>query len=362
MESDGERASRGAFPPVRIAQTAFVIALIALCGWVLWGFIPALTWAAVIAIATWPMRQWIVGAGVRPWAAAILLTAIWALLLVVPAIFFGTALAQEAGAIRGVIEEAQRGQLQAPDWLGQLPLVGAYLAEWWHTHLATPGNGGAIVDRSQTANAIGVGRDVGRFIARRLVILGFTLLTLLFLYKDGGRVAADAETIGIRLFGRAAEKYGRFSVGAVRATVNGLVFVGLIEGLLLGVGYALAGVPRPVTFALATAVLGIVPFGAPVVLAIAALTLIVGDHLVIGLVLLGAGLVGIFIIDHTARPALIGNSIRLPFLWALLGVFGGLEAFGVVGLFVGPAILAVGLAIWREAVAKAPQHQARDRA
>ena len=89
------------------------------------------------------------------------------------------------------------------------------------------------------------------------------------------------------------------------------------------------------------------------VLAIASLTLIVGSHLVIGLVLLGAGLVAIFIIDHTARPALIGGSIRLPFFWALLGVFGGLEAFGVVGLFLGPAILAVALAIWREAVATA---------
>ncbi|HEX4195179.1 MAG TPA: AI-2E family transporter, partial [Stellaceae bacterium] len=68
----------------------------------------------------------------------------------------------------------------------------------------------------------------------------------------------------------------------------------------------------------------------------------------------GVGLVVIFIIDHTLRPKLIGESIKLPFLWALLGVFGGVEAFGIVGLFLGPAILAVGLAIWREAAATAP--------
>jgi len=72
-------------------------------------------------------------------------------------------------------------------------------------------------------------------------------------------------------------------------------------------------------------------------------------------VLFGVGLVVIFIIDHTARPKLIGGSIQLPFLWALLGVFGGVEALGIVGLFLGPAILAVGLAIWREAAGTAPK-------
>jgi predicted PurR-regulated permease PerM len=105
---------------------------------------------------------------------------------------------------------------------------------------------------------------------------------------------------------------------------------------------------------LATAILGVVPFGAPAALAVASLTLIATSRAVVGLALLGVGLVVIFIIDHTARPKLIGGSIQLPFLWALLGVFGGVEAFGIVGLFLGPAILAVALAIWREAVATTP--------
>jgi predicted PurR-regulated permease PerM len=338
---------------MRLARTGFVIALTGLCAWVLWSFIPALTWAGVIAIATWPIRQRIVRIGLSPLGAAILLTAAWAVIFVLPVIFFGTALAQEAGSIREIVEQARRGQLEAPDWLAQLPLVDKAIATWWHAHFTAP-NGGSLVDPAQTANALGFGRDVGRFIARRLVILGFTLLTLIFLYKDGAHLASDAEKLGRRLFGNAATRYGRFSINAVRATVNGLVFVGLIEGLLLGVGYAICSVPHPIAFALATAVLGVVPFGAPVVLIIASLTLIAGSHLVIGLVLLGLGLVAIFIIDHTARPALIGNSICLPFFWALLGVFGGLEAFGIVGLFLGPAILAVALAIWREAIGVSP--------
>jgi predicted PurR-regulated permease PerM len=96
--------------------------------------------------------------------------------------------------------------------------------------------------------------------------------------------------------------------------------------------------------------LGIVPFGAPVVLGIAALTLVAAARVGMAILLFAAGSLLFFIVDHTARPALIGGSIRLPFFWALLGVFGGLESFGIVGLFIGPAILAVALTIWREAL------------
>ena len=355
FERPGQVEPRGTFPVSLIARAAVITALAALCLWVVWSFIPALIWAAVIAIATWPIREGLVHAGFKPVGAAILLTFVWAVLLVLPLIFFGTALVQEAGALGEIIAQARRGELEAPDWLAQLPLVGAYAASWWHAHLAAPAAaGGSILDQSQTAGALGFGRDVGRFIVRRLAILGFTLVTLLFLYKDGARIAYGVEKVGIRLLGQAAQRYGRYSLTAVRATVNGLVFIGLMEGFLLGIGYAICGVPHPIAFLLATAVLGIVPFGAPAALAVASLTLIATSRAIVGLALLGVGLVLIFIIDHTARPKLIGGSIQLPFLWALLGVFGGVEAFGIVGLFLGPAILAVALAIWREAVANAP--------
>ena len=355
FDRPGQVEPRGNFSVSIISRAAVVIALATLCLWVVWSFIPALTWATVIAIATWPIRERLVRAGLKPVPTAILLTFLWAALLVLPLIFFGTALAQEAGSLGEFIEQARRGKLEAPDWLAQLPFVGEYVASWWHAHLAAPAAaGGSLLDQSQTAGALGFGRDVGRFIVRRLAILGFTLLTLLFLYKDGARIAYGVEKVGIRLLGPVAQRFGRYSLTAVRATVNGLVFIGLMEGLLLGIGYAICGVPHPIAFLLATAILGIVPFGAPAALAVASLTLIATARAIVGLALLGAGLVLIFIIDHTARPKLIGGSIQLPFLWALLGVFGGVEAFGIVGLFLGPAILAVALAIWREAVATAP--------
>ncbi len=331
-----------------------MIALALLCIWLLWRFMPALTWALVVAVATWPLRERIVHFGLPAIATAALLTLFLAVLVLLPFAFFGAEIAREAAAIADVVGQARRGELQAPAWLTDFPLLGGYATEWWHAHFTTPESGGRLLERSRSAETLQWGREAGQWIVRRLVILGFTLLTLLFLYKDGPRIAADAERLATRLFGAVAKRYGRYSIRAIQATVNGLVFVALAEGAILGIAYALFGVPYALLFAAGTAVLGIVPFGAPVVLALASLTLVAGSRIAAAILLFAAGSVLFFVVDHTARPALIGGSIRLPFFWALLGVFGGLETFGIVGLFVGPAILAVALTMWREALEGRP--------
>jgi predicted PurR-regulated permease PerM len=336
----------------RFARAVFVIALAALCVWLLWRFIPALAWAVVVATATWPLRARMVAAGLPPTTTAALLTLSLGLLVVLPFGLFGAEIAREAAAIADIVAQARRGELEAPTWLSELPLVGSYATDWWHAHFTTPEPSARVLDRSRSSEALQWGREAGQWIIRRLVTLGFTLLTLLFLYNQGPQIARDAERLAIRLFGAPARRYGRFSIKAIQATVNGLVFVALAEGLILGIAYALFGVPHAIFFAAATAVLGVVPFGAPVVLGLAALTLVAAARVGQGILLFGAGALMFFIVDHTARPALIGGSIRLPFFWALLGVFGGLESFGVVGLFIGPAILAVALTIWREALEK----------
>jgi predicted PurR-regulated permease PerM len=338
--------------PRGLARALFVAALVAVCVWMLWGFIPALTWALVIAIATWPLRERCVRLGLPPAAAAALLTVSLGILVILPFVLFGAGIAREAASIADTIDQARRGQLDVPSWLPGLPFVGTYAADWWREHFANPDTSKHLLDQSQSANALLWGRELGRWIVRRLVTLGFTLLTLFFLYRNGPAIAVEAERLAVRLFGSPARRFGKYSFNAIRATVNGLVFVGLAEGVILGIAYAVCGVPHPITLGVATGIFGIVPFGAPVVLVIASLTLVVLSRTVTALVLLGIGLCAIFVADHAVRPALIGGSIQLPFLWALLGVFGGLEAFGLVGLFVGPAIIAVALTIWREAAEK----------
>jgi predicted PurR-regulated permease PerM len=137
-------------------------------------------------------------------------------------------------------------------------------------------------------------------------------------------------------------------IASVHGTVDGLVLVGLAEGFLMGIAYVLAGVPHATLFGLFTAIAAMVPFGAPLVFGIAALILLTQGSVVWAIAIGVTGMVVTFAADHFVRPTLIGNATRLPFLWVLLGILGGVETWGLLGLFLGPAIMAALSLLWRE--------------
>jgi predicted PurR-regulated permease PerM len=124
--------------------------------------------------------------------------------------------------------------------------------------------------------------------------------------------------------------------------------VGFAEGLVIGVGYWVTGVPHPIAFSIATSVVAAIPFGAPLVFCLAALLLFGLGKVLAGIGLAVFGFLVVFITDHLVRPAVIGGAARIPFLLVLLGILGGLSSLGLVGLFVGPALMAVFVAIWRD--------------
>ena len=335
----------------RIARTALIIAVVLVSVWMLWRFLPALAWAGVLAIATWPLRQALARRGMGKTAIASLLTVVLAVVLVLPLIGLGIQAAHESGALMQWVGDVRQNGLGTPLWLTHLPLIGSSIASWWQANLAAPGAAHALFGRAETSGLFTFTRTLGIEVANRLTILVFTLLTLLFLYRDGENVMDEAHAIARRLFGPAGVELGKNAVAAVRGTVNGLVLVGLAEGVLLGIAYAAAGLSHAALFGLITAVLATVPFGAPLVFIACAAYLFVQSHTTAAIGLLIFGTIVTFGADHFVRPILIGNSTRLPFLWVLLGIFGGLEAFGLVGLFLGPAIISILIAIWREAAA-----------
>ena len=130
--------------------------------------------------------------------------------------------------------------------------------------------------------------------------------------------------------------------------MNGTVLVAIGEGTLIGIGYWVAGVPRPVLFTVATIAFALLPFGAWAAFGIAALVLIVQGHVIAALALFAFGAAVMLIGDNLVQPALIGNSVELPFLWVFVATFGGLQTFGLVGLFVGPAVMAALFLVWKE--------------
>jgi predicted PurR-regulated permease PerM len=332
----------------KIVRSALFAALVLVGVWMLWRFLPSLAWAAVLAIATWPGRVALARRSMRPTAIAGLLTLVLAVVLVLPLIGLGIQAARESIVVVQAVRDIRQNGLGTPDWLAHLPWIGDSVAAWWQQNLAEPGAARSIFGRTETSGLISFTRTLGIEVASRLTVLVFTLLTLFFLYRDGPRLTEEAHRVSDRLFGPPGGHLGRNAVAAVRGTVNGLVLVGLGEGVLLGLAYFATGLPHAALLGLATGVLATVPFGAPLVFVVCALVLLAQSHTTAAIALLVFGTVVVFIADHFIRPILIGNSTRLPFLWVLLGIFGGLETFGLVGLFLGPAIMSVLVAMWRE--------------
>lgn len=255
---------------------------------------------------------------------------------------------REAHSVFDWIDTVRRNGLPPPDWLGHLPLLGPQAQSWWQDNLADPGAAEELLKRVNRSEVMPNGRAVGAQVVHRLVLFGFTLMTLFFLFRDGDRMNSQLRRASQRTFGPHGERIGRQMIASVHGTVDGLVLVGLGEGLLLGIVYALTGVPHPALLGALTAAAAMIPFGAPVIFGLAGLLLLAQGSTVGAIIVFGAGAVVTFVADHFVRPALIGGATRLPFLWVLLGILGGVETWGLLGLFLGPAIMSALILLWRE--------------
>ena len=319
--------------------------------WILHDFLPALAWAVVLSIALWPLYQRLL----RVWpgksgrlGAPMVLTLAVGVLFLAPLVLLGIAIAQETHFVIGLISAAKHNGLAVPNWLNQVPYVGPSLAEWWRDNLSDPVTAEALFGRLNPRRVAESAREYGGEIARRLVIFLFTLLTLFFLFRDGSSTAAKLQALSDKVIGVRGQQIAIHMVAAVHGTVNGLVLVGLAEGVVLGIVYVAVGLPYPALIGAATGVLAVIPFGAPLIYTVAALYMLAVGKTVGGIVIFVAGNVVVFVADHFVRPVLIGGAARLPFLWVLLGLLGGLETFGFIGLFLGPAIMAALIALWRD--------------
>ena len=263
--------------------------------------------------------------------------------------------AHEVRQLTAWLATARSHGLPVPDAVRTLPFGSEAVTRWWATNLATPD---AVTGTFDKANVVVMRhtRLFGADVVHRLVAFAFALLTLFFLLRDRVAVAAQARRAGERLFGIAGEQVAELILLSVRGTINGLVLVGLGEGIVMSVIYVVGGVPHPLLFGALTAVAAAIPLGAAVLIGVAALVLAAAGSTVAAIAVAAVGLIFVLIVDHTVRPALIGSTTRLPFLMVLVGILGGVESLGLIGLFVGPAVMAVLVMLWREFVSV--EHQA----
>ncbi|KAB8036648.1 AI-2E family transporter [Janthinobacterium aquaticum] len=337
----------------------FSLALIGLAAFVMQRFFLPLVWASILCVATWPLFLRMRAAlGQRTLLASALLTGLFACLFIIPVLLAVTQAAREVPVLANFLMRANTEGLPVPAWISTIPLAGNSIDDWWQATLSQP-HGLAHLLAGSAAGGFHSARDMlkilGADMAHRLVDFGLAFLCLFFFYKDGEALTRQIGRIGSNYL--RPERWGRYAQKvptSIRATVNGLVLVGLGEGVLIGIAYAIAGLPSPVLWAFATGILAIIPFGAPLAYVCAAAVLVVQGSLAGAVGVAVWGTLVLAVADHLIRPGIIGNATRLPFLAVLFGILGGVETLGLVGLFIGPVVMVLFVTLWHEAYGCSP--------
>ena len=333
------------------ARVALAITLLALALWTAAGFLPSLIWATILAVSLWPLYIQFAArfSSGRSHQAAFVFTVIVAFVLFTPMSLAIYQIAQQADMLMGWMKKAQESGIDVPEWLARLPIAAESVQQWWRANLSDPKVAAAWLHTVNADNAADLVNTLGGQLLHRLFMLFFSLLALFILLSNGRSIANRFLETSERILGEAGEGLIEKMVDAIRGTVNGTVVVAVGEGLLIGVGYVIAGVPNAVMFTIFTTAFSMLPFGAWVTFTTASLILISSGGS--GIAAAGVFLWGALVMlagDHFVWPVLVGGSARLPFIFAFVGIFGGIAAFGLLGLFLGPVIMAALLTVWRE--------------
>ncbi len=332
----------------RVVALAFLVSIFGLTIWVLSPFLASLAWAGILAYVTWPLHQRVCRQlPGRPALAALLMTLGVAATLLVPLVWVMFTLAADVAAASATLRQiAAHGLPALPPGVQAWPGSDWIIAQYQRVQ-ADPAWVRAQIDALGLTNptalkllAGGIGRNVAKF--------GLAVFALFFLYRHGVSVLTQFRGVATRWLGEAARGYIQAVGVTVRAVVFGIVLTALAQGILAGLGYWVAGLAAPALWGVITALVSLIPFVGPVVWIGLSLTLLANGETgaALGLFLWGALVVSW--VDNVIRPLVISGPTRIPFLLVFLGVLGGLHAFGLIGLFLGPVLLAVSVAIWRE--------------
>lgn len=338
----------------RIARSLLIAFLAGLGVWMLRRFLPALCWAVVLAIATSSVYEgWLArfrGRRRELWAAATF-TVLVGVVLIAPLVYGAAIAVSEAVSLsHAYVASAHNGPPTLPAWLARIPLLGEWMQRAWSEFFANAGGVQGVLAYVRPV-LFDWTRRLGVQAIHRMATLVFSLITLFFVYVRREALAAEVSRASRRLFGESVSPLLEHAVAAIRATVDGVVLVAVAEGAVLGLVYGLSGVPHPVLLGALTGLFAMIPFAASITCGVIAAALMLQGSIAAGVAVAVAGSVILFVADHLVRPAIIGGAARLPFLWVMLGLLGGVESFGLLGIFLGPALLAALLAIWRESVA-----------
>lgn len=334
-----------------LISISLTLGIVILTLFIIHRFIPSLIWASVIVIATYPLyRQWRRLFGSHDNLSALLFTLIVVLLFVLPLSWLISVLVSELQVFITYLQEINRHGGESPAFIHQVPWFGDELVAYWNQNIDHPGSLRYFLSNlhlSLTPASYYI-KLVGASLAHRSFQVGFTLLSLFFLYRDGDQLFQQINYIGEACLGNRWFRYADRLPAALRATVNGTIVVGIGVGILMGICYGLISFPAPTLMGFITAFGAMIPFVVPVIFGIIAAILFFNGSLISAIIVIVWGTLVMFVADHFIKPVLIGGATQLPFLAVLFGILGGVETLGLLGLFVGPIIMVLFVTLWYE--------------
>jgi predicted PurR-regulated permease PerM len=329
-----------------ILAVLFITILITVSFWILRPFLTSIVWAAIIVVATWPIllkiQAFFMG---RRGLAVTVMTIVLLMVVVVPLILGIIAIVGKADEISSRIKTLSAFTIPPPPaWVSNIPVGGRKLAERWQQYAALSQEelAGQIIPYAQAALRWFVAQ-AGSIAAMILQFL-LTVIMAAVMYAKGEAAAAGVRKFARRLAGERGEESAVLAAKACRGVALGIVVTAIIQSGIGGIGLFVAGVPAASVLTAIMFMLCLAQLGPILVLIPAVIWLYWSGQALWGTVLL---IVTIFAAatDNFLRPILIKKGVDLPLLLIFAGVIGGLIAFGVIGLFIGPVVLAVTLTL-----------------
>jgi predicted PurR-regulated permease PerM len=325
-----------------VLQVLVIGLLIAAVVWILRPFITSIIWATMIVVATWPVLLAVQARmmGIRS-LAVVTMTVILLMVVVIPLLLAIIAIIEHAGDVSAWAKSLTAFTMPPPpEWLGRIPLAGPKLAEYWRQF-------GALNPEKLADYFVPYARQVATWFMAQvgslvMVVIQFllTVIMAVILYAKGESASAGILSFARRLGGQQGEEVTILAAKAIRGVALGVAVTAILQATVGGIGLAVAGVPAASLLTGVMFMLCLAQVGPTLVLAPAVIWIYWRDGVAWGTILLVFS-VAAMTLDNFVRPALIRKGADLPLVLIFGGVIGGLIAFGIVGLFIGPVLLAV---------------------
>jgi predicted PurR-regulated permease PerM len=333
----------------QLLGVGLLVLILAGCFVVLRPFISVILWATILCYATWPACEWLTQRlGGRRSLAALIMTALLVVLMALPVVLLGSSLASGIEHLARVVRRLRvEGLPDPPPWITRLPFAGDDLAERWADLARNADRTAALLNRLLSLFQGWLLRH-GLHIGQGLTQVCLSVVVAFFFYRDGHVVARGVTNAAQRVVGEYTQHLIDVASKTVRGVVYGVLGTALAQGIMAAIGFSIADLPAPVFWALLVSLLSFLPVGPPLVWIGATVWLALQDSVGRAVFMAIWGLLGISGIDNIIRPFIISRNAKLSFLPVFLGVLGGVAAFGLIGIFIGPTLLAVGMSIARE--------------